>query len=87
MRRVSEMNSKVGVIAEETDFDDYREMEGVKLPGTIRLSAIDTQIPISTRKIEKIEFNVSIDNSKFDSGRDDVLVAGNRSDSLDSPGK
>lgn len=66
LRRVTEMNSKVGVIPEATDFDDYREVEGVKLPGTIRLSAIDTQNPISTRKIEKIEFNTSIDNSKFD---------------------
>ena len=66
LRRVTEMNSKIGVIPEETDFDDYRDVEGVKLPGTIRLSLIDTQNPTSTRKIDKIEFNTPIENSKFD---------------------
>ena len=66
LRRVTEMNSKIGVIPEETDFDDYRDVEGMKLPGTIRLSVIDTQNPTSTRKIDKIEFNTPIENSKFD---------------------
>jgi len=66
LRRLTDMNSKVGVIPEETDFDDYREVEGVNLPRTTRLSAIDTQNPTSTRKIEKIEFNTPIENSKFD---------------------
>jgi len=66
LRRVTEINSKIGVIPEETDFDDYRDVEGVKLPGTIRLSVIDTQNPTSTRKIDKIEFNTPIENSKFD---------------------
>ena len=66
LRRVTEMNSKIGVIPEETDFDDYRDVEGMKLPGTIRLSLIDTQNPTSTRKIDKIEFNTPIENSKFD---------------------
>jgi hypothetical protein len=69
LRRITEMNSKIGVIAEETDFDDYRDVEGVKLPGTIRLSVIDTQNPTSIRKIDKIEFNTPIENSKFDKPR------------------
>src|SRR6059058_2311592 len=66
LRRVTEMNSKVGIIPEETDFDDYRDVEGVRLPGTIRLSVIDTQNPTSTREIDKIEFNTPIESSKFD---------------------
>ena len=66
LRRVTEMNSKVGIIPEETDFDDYREVESVKLPTTIRLSAIDTQNPTSTRKIDKIELNTPIENFKFE---------------------
>jgi hypothetical protein len=55
LRQVTEMNSKIGVIPEETDFEDYRDVEGMKLPGTIRLSVIDTQNPTSTRKVDKIE--------------------------------
>ena len=66
LRRVTEMNSKIGLIPEETDFDDYRDVEGVRLPGTIRLSVIDTQNPTSTREIDKIEFNTPIESSKFD---------------------
>ena len=66
LRRVTEMNSKVGIIPEETNFDDYREVESVKLPTTIRLSAIDTQNPTSTRKIDKIELNTPIENFKFE---------------------
>jgi len=62
---VTEIKSLIGIIPEETDFDDYHEVEGVKLPGTIRLSAVDTQNPTSTRKIDKIQFNVPVDESRF----------------------
>jgi hypothetical protein len=65
LRRVTEIKSLIGIIPEETDFDDYQEVEGVKLPGTIRLSAVDTQNPTSTRKIDKIQFNVPVDESRF----------------------
>jgi hypothetical protein len=41
----------IGVIPEQIDSPkDYRDVEGVKLPFTIRLSSVDPGNPISTRK-------------------------------------
>jgi hypothetical protein len=65
LRRIAETSTMIGILPEETDFDDYRDVEGVKLPTTMRLSAADTQNPTSTRKIDKVEFNVPVDDSRF----------------------
>ena len=65
LRRVSNTNTVIGVIQEETDYGDYREIEGVKLPTTIRVATVDSLNPTSTRKLESIELNVPIDDAKF----------------------
>ena len=65
LRRISNTNTIVGVIQEETDYEDYREVEGVKLPTTIRVATVDSLNPTSTRKLESIELNVPIDDAKF----------------------
>jgi Photosynthetic reaction centre cytochrome C subunit len=65
LRRISNTNTVIGVIQEETDYEDYREIEGVKLPTTIRVATVDSLNPTSTRKLESIELNVPIDDAKF----------------------
>lgn len=65
VRRISNAATPVGLVQEETDYGDYREVEGVKLPTTIRIASIDPQNPSSTRKLESIELNAPIDNTKF----------------------
>jgi outer membrane lipoprotein-sorting protein len=65
LRRVTFTQTMIGVIPEQTDFEDYRDVEGVKLPFTIRLSSVDPGNPISTRKFEEIKLNAPIDDSKF----------------------
>jgi len=65
LRRISFTQTMIGVIPEQTDFEDYRDVEGVKLPFTIRLSSVDPGNPISTRKFEDIKLNAPIDDSKF----------------------
>jgi len=66
LRRVSETETIIGVIPEQTDFDDYREVEsGVKLPTTIRVSAVDALNPTSTRTFDEIKVNVPVDDSRF----------------------
>jgi hypothetical protein len=65
LRRISNTNTVVGVIQEETDYDDYREVEGVKLPMTMRIATVDSLNPGSTRKLESVEVNVAIDEAKF----------------------
>ncbi len=66
VRRVSETASLIGPIPDEVDFADYREVEGIKLPTTIRLSAVDTQNPTSIRKVEDIALNAPIEEARFD---------------------
>lgn len=65
LRRVSFTQTVIGVIPEQIDFEDYRDVEGVKLPFTIRLSSVDPGNPISTRKFDEIKLNGPIDDSKF----------------------
>jgi len=65
LRRVTFTQTIIGVIPEQIDFDDYRDVEGIKLPFTIRLSSVDPGNPISTRKFDEIKLNAPIDDSKF----------------------
>nr|MDQ3819649.1 hypothetical protein [Acidobacteriota bacterium] len=51
-------------IPDQTDFEDYREVDGVKLPFTIRVSGINPQNDW-TRKYTEIKQNVTVDESKF----------------------
>jgi hypothetical protein len=52
-------------IPEQTDFEDYREVGGVKLPYTIRTSNVDTYSD-ATRRFSEIQVNVPVDDSRFD---------------------
>ena len=47
-------------IPEQTDFEDYREVDGVKLPFTIKISNIDTWFSL-TRKLTEIRHNVAVE--------------------------
>ena len=49
---------------EEIDFEDYRDVEGMKLPFTIRISAIDPFYS-STRKFTEVKLNVPLDDAEF----------------------
>jgi photosynthetic reaction center cytochrome c subunit len=65
LRRVTYTETMIGIIPEQTDFEDYREVEGVKLPFTVRLSSVDAGNPVSTRTFTEIKLNVPVDDSKF----------------------
>ena len=51
-------------IPEQIDYEDYRDVNGVKLPFTIRVSEIDSFFS-STRKFTEIKHNVSVDDAQF----------------------
>lgn len=65
LRRVSYTQTMIGVIPEQTDFEDYREVDGLKLPFTVRVSSVDPGNPILTRTFTEIKLNVPVDDSKF----------------------
>lgn len=51
-------------IPEQTDFEDYRDVDGIRLPFTIRQSYVDPWVGWM-RKYTEIKHNVAVDDSKF----------------------
>ncbi len=64
LRRTTSTTTPIGNIPEQVDFDDYHDLDGMKLPFTIRVSAIDPFYSI-TRKFTEIKINVPIDDKRF----------------------
>jgi photosynthetic reaction center cytochrome c subunit len=65
VRRITYLRTMIGVIPTQWDFEDYRDVEGVKMPFTIRLSTADAGNPFSVRKFTEIKLNAPVDDSKF----------------------
>ena len=65
LRRITYTQTMIGVIPEQTDFEDYRDVDDVKLPFLARVSSVDVGNPIITRKFEEIKLNVPVDDTKF----------------------
>jgi hypothetical protein len=64
VRRLTIAPTSIGNIPEQIDFSDYRDVDGVKMPFTIRLSSIDPFFS-STRKFSEIKLNVPVDEKRF----------------------
>ena len=64
VRCISYLPTMVGVIPEQIDSEDYRDVEGMKLPFTMRITAIDPFFS-STRKFTETKLNVPVDDAKF----------------------
>jgi hypothetical protein len=64
VRKYVEMKTVVGQFPTQTDYEDYREVDGVKLPFTLRWS-----IPgrVWGRKITEVRHNVPLDDAQFNS--------------------
>ena len=65
LRRISYMATLLGLIPEQLDFEDYRDVDGVKFPFTIRVSSIEVGNPVSTRTFSEMKLNVAVDEGKF----------------------
>jgi hypothetical protein len=64
LRRITSTPTIVGLIPEQVDYEDYRDVDGIKLPFTIRVLSIDSFYS-STRTFSEIKLNLPIDESKF----------------------
>jgi hypothetical protein len=65
LRRVVTTDSPVGRIPTQTDFDDYREANGVKVPFTVKVSSVNGG-QSSTRKYTSVEFGGAVDEKVFE---------------------
>ncbi|HEX8292919.1 MAG TPA: c-type cytochrome [Pyrinomonadaceae bacterium] len=64
--RVSTLTDAIlNQLPEQLDFEDYREVGGVKLPFLVRLSNIDTYYSY-TRKLTEVRHDVPVDDKLFD---------------------
>jgi hypothetical protein len=59
------MTTMLGLIPQQIDFEDYRDVDGVKLPFTVRISSIEVGNPVSTRSFSEMKLNATVDESKF----------------------
>ena len=62
MRRYTETDTPLGKLPLQTDYEDYREVDGIKQPFLIHWSFPGR---IWGRKIDEIKQNVQLDDAKF----------------------
>lgn len=65
VRRTSYTPTMIGIIPEQMDFGDYREIDGVKLPFSVRISIADSNNPSTMRTFEEVKLNVPVSEFKF----------------------
>ena len=65
LRIVTLTDTILNQLPEQIDFEDYRDVEGVKLPFLIRFSKIDT-FDSFDRKITEVRPGVSVDDKLFE---------------------
>ncbi len=64
MRRVTSTPTMVGLIPEQVDYSDYRDVDGLKLPFVTKVTSIDSFFN-ATRTLTEIKLNVPVDETKF----------------------
>ncbi len=62
VRAVTNMNSVLGSFPETTDFDDYRDVSGLKVAATVHLLSPEGD---RTYKFDQIEANASVEDARF----------------------
>lgn len=64
LRRVTLTPTPIGVIPEQADYEDYRDVDGVKIPFTVKLSGVDN-FSNGVRKFAEIKINAPLADSTF----------------------
>lgn len=64
VRRLTSSPTMIGLIPQQVDFEDYKNVDGLMTPLTIRVSAVDPNIT-SVRKLTEVKLNVPVDATKF----------------------
>ena len=62
LRSYTTMQSVIGAFPEETNYDDYRDVTGVKIPYTVRVVSAEGN---RTYKWAQVDANAPVDDSKF----------------------
>ena len=66
LRRIVFTEIRLGLDPEQTDYEDYRNVDGVWLPFTVRTSYLDDNHFGTTRTLVEVKHNIQIDDKKFE---------------------
>ena len=64
LRQLTTTRTLLAPVPEQVDFEDYRDVDGVKLPFTVRSSDTST-FSTATRRFTEIKHNVAVDDNLF----------------------
>jgi hypothetical protein len=64
VRILTVLNTMVAPVPSQLDFEDYRDVDGVKLPFVMRYSPVEAR-DAWTRRYTEIKHNVAVDDTKF----------------------
>ena len=64
LRRISYLETPIGVIPNQIEFEDYRDVDGVKIPFTVKVLSVEPGL-VSIRKYTEIKLNAPVDDTKF----------------------
>jgi hypothetical protein len=62
LRRTTLRRTALGPLPSTADFEDYREVSGVKMPYKVTISSPDS---IQTVQVSEMKLNVPVDDAKF----------------------
>ena len=65
LRRTTILSTVVGLIPDQVDFEDYRDVDGVKFAFVGRSATVEPGNPTSTRTFTEVKLNAAVDESKF----------------------
>lgn len=66
LRRVALTRTALGDDPEQTDYEDYRAVDGVKLPFKITVSYLDDNHYGTARIVNEVRHNLTVEDAKFD---------------------
>ena len=66
LRRTVFTETKLGLDPEQTDYENYREVDGAWLPFIVRVSYLDDNHYGTTRKLTDVKQNVALDDARFE---------------------
>jgi hypothetical protein len=66
LRRTVFTETKLGLDPEQTDYEDYRAVDGIRLPFVVRTSYLDDNHLGTTRTLTEVKHNMPIDDARFE---------------------
>jgi photosynthetic reaction center cytochrome c subunit len=64
LRAITYTDTALAPIPSQVDFEDYRDVEGVKLPFTVRQTSVESRSD-ATRKFDEVKANLPLDEAQF----------------------